>query len=100
MTPFPPLQTRTMPSNPLHSTARAARLLLGSLAIAALAACANFSGIEPSAKALDARRLGLKNLDASQDAERVATDGDWWLGFADSQLNRLVDTALQSNPRP
>jgi NodT family efflux transporter outer membrane factor (OMF) lipoprotein len=98
MKPFPPQQTRTMPSNPLHSSARVARLLLSSLAVAALAACANFSGIEPGAKTLDANRLGLQNLDASQDAERVATDGDWWLGFADSQLNSLVDTALQSNP--
>jgi NodT family efflux transporter outer membrane factor (OMF) lipoprotein len=83
-----------MPSEPLRTT----RLLLSTLALASLAACANFSGIESTAKPLDAATLGLKNLDASKDAERVATDGDWWLGFADAQLNTLVSTALQSNP--
>ena len=85
-----------MRPEPLHAGARSARLLLGSLAIAALAACANFSGIEPMAKTLDASRLGLKNLDASKVAQR--TDADWWLGFGDAQLNTLVQTALLSNP--
>jgi NodT family efflux transporter outer membrane factor (OMF) lipoprotein len=77
---------------------RSARLLLSSVALASLAACANFSGIEPSARALDASTLGLKNLDASKDDERVATDGDWWQRFGDAQLNALVQTALQNNP--
>jgi NodT family efflux transporter outer membrane factor (OMF) lipoprotein len=63
-----------------------------------LAACANFSGIEPTAKPLDASTLGLKNLDPSKDTERLATDTDWWLGFGDAQLNGLVNTALLSNP--
>lgn len=98
MTPTPPKQTRTMPSENPHFAARTTRLLLSGLALASLAACANFSGIESTAKPLDASTLGLKNLDASQDAERVATDGDWWLGFGDAQLNTLVGTALQSNP--
>jgi NodT family efflux transporter outer membrane factor (OMF) lipoprotein len=87
-----------MRSDPHYPHARTARLLLGSLALASLAACANFSGIEPTARALDASQLGLKNLDASRDADHVATDGDWWLGFADAQLTTLVNTALQSNP--
>jgi NodT family efflux transporter outer membrane factor (OMF) lipoprotein len=87
-----------MQSESLHSAARTARLLLGSVALASLAACANFSGIEPSAKAMDANTLGLKNLDASKEDQRVATDGDWWMGFGDAQLNTLVSTALQSNP--
>ena len=98
MTPFLPKQTRTMPSELQHASAHTTRMLLTSLAIASLAACANFSGIEPGAKALDASSLGLKNLDASKDADRVATDGDWWLGFGDAQLTTLVGTALQSNP--
>jgi NodT family efflux transporter outer membrane factor (OMF) lipoprotein len=98
MTPLPPKQTRAMQSDPLHATLRQARLLPGILAIAALAGCANFSGITPTAKPMDAASLGLKNLDASQDADRVATDADWWLGFGDSQLNTLVGKALQSNP--
>jgi NodT family efflux transporter outer membrane factor (OMF) lipoprotein len=87
-----------MPSKLPHFTARSARLLLGSAALAALTACANFSGIEPTAKAMDASTLGLNNLDASQNAERLATDSDWWLGFGDAQLNGLVNTALHSNP--
>ena len=74
------------------------RLLLGSVALASLAACANFSGIESTAKPLDASTLGLQNLNASADTERTATDGDWWLGFGDTQLNTLVDTALRNNP--
>jgi NodT family efflux transporter outer membrane factor (OMF) lipoprotein len=87
-----------MASNGLLSSARTARLLLGYAALASLAACANFSGIEPTAKPLDASSLGLKNLDASNDAERTATDGDWWLGFGDAQLSALVSTALHNNP--
>jgi NodT family efflux transporter outer membrane factor (OMF) lipoprotein len=82
-----------------HATVRGVtRLLLSGLALAALAACANFSGIASSAKPLDASSLGLKNLDASQDADHVATDANWWLRFGDAQLNTLVDTALRSNP--
>ena len=82
----------------LHAAARGTRLLLGGIAIASLAACASFSGIEPAAKPLDASSLGLKNLDASKQADHIATDNDWWLGFGDAQLNTLVATALQSNP--
>ncbi|NVO08081.1 MAG: efflux transporter outer membrane subunit, partial [Rhodoferax sp.] len=86
-----PSETRTRAS-------RAARLALSALALASLAACANFSGIEPTAKALDAASLGLQNIDASKDAERVATDSDWWQAFGDAQLNALVQKALQDNP--
>ncbi len=86
-----PLATR-------HTARRTTRLVLGGMALATLAACANFSGIEPTAKPLDASRLGLKNLDASKDTDRTATDGDWWLAFGDAQLDTLVQTALQNNP--
>jgi NodT family efflux transporter outer membrane factor (OMF) lipoprotein len=77
---------------------RGTRLVLSSLALASLAACANFSGIASSAKPLDARTLGLTNLNASQDTERTATDSNWWQRFEQPQLNALVDTALQNNP--
>ena len=79
-------------------TLRGTRLVLSSLALTTLAACANFSGIETTAKPLDASSLGLKNLNATQDNERTTTDSDWWLGFGDAQLNALVQTALQNNP--
>jgi len=72
--------------------------LLAGVALASLAACANFSGIEPSAKLMDASSLGLSKIDASKDEERVATDSDWWQRFGDPQLNALVQAALQSNP--
>ena len=85
-------------SAPTARTARTARLLLGSVALASLAACANYAGIEPTAKPLDASTLGLKNLDASKDADHVTTDSAWWLGFGDNQLNSLVSTALLNNP--
>ena len=86
------------PSDTRFLAARSTRLALTGLALAALAACANFSGIEPTAKPLDASTLGLQNLDASKDSGHVATDSDWWLGFGDSQLNALVQKALQDNP--
>ena len=85
-------------SNASPLLARTARLALSGIAMATLAACANFSGIAPQSKPLDATTLGLKNLDASVDADRVATDSDWWLGFGDAQLNGLVSKALQDNP--
>jgi NodT family efflux transporter outer membrane factor (OMF) lipoprotein len=77
---------------------RGARLLLGAIALASLAACVNFSGIASTAQPLDASSLGLANLDASKEAERSATDGDWWQRFGDAQLNALVETALHNNP--
>jgi NodT family efflux transporter outer membrane factor (OMF) lipoprotein len=98
MKPNPIKLTHTMPSEPLRFTARSARLLLSSLALASLAACANFSDIEPAARVLDASKLGLKNLDASNEADHLVTDGDWWLGFGDAQLNDLVSIALHNNP--
>ena len=82
----------------LRRTAQSARLLLGSVALATLAACASYSGIAPVTKPLDASSLGLTNLDASFEADRVATDTDWWRGFGSAQLNTLVATALEHNP--
>jgi NodT family efflux transporter outer membrane factor (OMF) lipoprotein len=87
-----------LPSDFRPTVGRASRMLLGAVALAALSACANFSGIETVARPLDAASLGLKNLDASKDAERVATDSDWWQVFGDAQLNGLVQKALQDNP--
>ncbi len=83
---------------PLPFARRATRLALAAVALASLAACASFSGIEPTAKPLDAGSLGLKNLDVRNSAERVATDTDWWQAFGDAQLNALVQKALQDNP--
>lgn len=84
-------------TNP-ESMSRLTRLVLSAVALATLAACANYSGIESTAKPMDASTLGLKNLDASKDEERTVTDSDWWQAFGDAQLNALVQTALQSSP--
>jgi NodT family efflux transporter outer membrane factor (OMF) lipoprotein len=93
------MEPNPMPrSNRPNPLAHAARYSLTAIAIAALAACANFSGIEPTAQPLHADTLGLKNLDASKDADHVATDDSWWQAFGDSQLNALVAKALQDNP--
>ena len=81
-----------------ENSLRLVRLTLSAITLATLAACANFSGIEPTAKPMDSTALGLKNLDASKDADHVSTDSDWWSGFGDAQLNTLVAKALQNNP--
>jgi NodT family efflux transporter outer membrane factor (OMF) lipoprotein len=59
-----------------------------------LAGCADMSGIEPKAVLNDASSMGLPTTGAP------ATDlsAQWWEGFGDEQLNRLVEQALQSNP--
>ncbi|MCX8520338.1 MAG: efflux transporter outer membrane subunit [Rhodoferax sp.] len=80
------------------TTARMGLATLAMTTLAGLAACANFSGIEPSARPMDAATLGLKNLDASKDSDHVSTDSNWWQRFGDAQLNALVDKALQDNP--
>ena len=57
-----------------------------------LAGCANFSGIEPQAQLRDPATL---HVDATTD---VVVPAQWWRGFGDEQLNRLVDQALAGNP--
>ena len=60
-----PMQRPDTPTR-FSATTRLGHRGLAALALATLAACANFSGIEPSARPLDAGTLGLKNLDASK----------------------------------
>jgi NodT family efflux transporter outer membrane factor (OMF) lipoprotein len=57
-----------------------------------LAGCANMSGIEPQAKLRESASL---QLDAATLAPLPA---QWWRGFGDEQLNRLVEQALADNP--
>lgn len=96
MTPNPEPMTSTYRTNRLLS--RATRLALSAIALATLAACANYSGIESTAKPMDASTLGLKNLDASKDEERTVTDSDWWKAFGDAQLDALVQATLKNSP--
>ncbi|MBI2768848.1 MAG: efflux transporter outer membrane subunit [Burkholderiales bacterium] len=58
----------------------------------ALAGCADMSGINTQAQLRDA---GSLNLAAGASP---AVDAQWWRGFGDEQLSRLVDQALAGNP--
>jgi NodT family efflux transporter outer membrane factor (OMF) lipoprotein len=60
----------------------------------ALSACADLKNIEPHARLRDAASLGLP---AAQSTEAMP-DTQWWRSFGDPQLNRLIETALASNP--
>lgn len=72
--------TKTKP----HLAALAAALLL--------AGCANLTGIEPQAQLRDPASLSLP-----ADAQ-ASVPTQWWRGFGDAQLDRLVDQALADNP--
>ena len=75
------------------------RLTLSAVALATLTACANFSGITSQAKPLDAQALNLITpASAATSAAPLALDAQWWLGFGDAQLNRLLEQALASHP--
>jgi NodT family efflux transporter outer membrane factor (OMF) lipoprotein len=62
------------------------------LAVLALSGCAAMNASQPPATLLDAPALGL-NAGAA-----VTLQDAWWREFGDAQLNRLVDSALASNP--
>ena len=77
-----------------------------------LSACADFSGIVPSARALLPESLGLRAVPLAAavhptpaDAASVATtakesdfDQHWWRSFQDPRLDALVSQALESHP--
>lgn len=73
----------------------ATRLLLSAVALAALSACANYAGIDPVARPLDVRPLGLQ--EPSPGAEQEAAS-DWWLALGDAQLQALIQKALENSP--
>ena len=59
-----------------------------------VAGCANLSGIESQAQLRDPAALHL-DVDARAG---VSVPAQWWRGFGDEQLNRLIDQALTGNP--
>jgi NodT family efflux transporter outer membrane factor (OMF) lipoprotein len=65
-----------------------------SLIAAGVTGCADMSGIAPKAVMRDAPAVGLPAT-ANTSADIPA---QWWEGFGDEPLNRLVTQALQSNP--
>lgn len=78
---------------------RAARLLAtrlgGALLIAAVAGCADMSGITAQAQLRDAASLGL---DAPGTGTPTPVTAQWWHAFGDDTLNQLETQALQSSP--
>jgi len=71
---------------------------LTAIAVLALTACADMSGIDSHAKLRDADKLGLAATNGMSGQVASAVDGQWWLGFGDAQLNQLVDQAVAGNP--
>ncbi len=70
------------------------RAALPLVAALVLSACAGMNATQPQATLLKAPALGL-----SADPSTVLSLQDaWWREFGDAQLNRLIDSALASNP--
>lgn len=69
-----------------------ARVLSVLLSALLLSACASYSGIHTETARLDASALG------AQSAAIEWPQRDWWRGFDDATLSRLIDAALAGNP--
>lgn len=88
------MTTTPHPTSQIHSS-KPRRLSIGLALTFCLAACANFSGIEPTAKLRDPASLGIA-IDAA--TLTPAVDIQWWRALGDAQLNALIDQALADNP--
>lgn len=95
----------TSPSSPSGegSTPRSTGAFLYAATLAltlGLTACANMSGIAPQARLRDGASLGLPSAaTGTPDAfDEVGISADWWHGFGDPALNKLVAQALQGSP--
>jgi NodT family efflux transporter outer membrane factor (OMF) lipoprotein len=75
---------------------------MGTLLLANLCGCADFSGIGSVAKLLGSDSSVLKAAASTAGADKKLSPIDipsqWWRGYDDTQLNRLVDQALTDNP--
>lgn len=76
--------------------ARPLAWLMSVCALAALGACASYTGIEPVARTIDPRPFGLQ--DPGPVSSQTDQDTDWWLTLGDAQLTQLINTALEHNP--
>lgn len=85
-----------MKNNKTRRTESLRPLKLGVLVLAlGLGACADMSGVAPAqAKMRSPASLGL----AADTAPAPAVSADWWRGFGDAELDRLVAQALTSSP--
>ena len=83
------------------SFSRGAALYVATLVLAlGLTACANMSGIAPQARLRDGASLGLPSAaTGTPDAfDDVGISADWWRGFGDARLDKLVAQALEGSP--
>ena len=74
---------------------RGAVLAVGALALL-LAGCADMGNIGARAQMRDAASLGLAADPAAAPANAV--DSQWWRAFGDTQLDGLIERAVQGNP--
>lgn len=70
---------------------------LAPLAGLVLAACADFAGIAPQARKLDAQALNVGTALAPA-ADAAWPEQAWWQAYGDPQLDRLVTAARAGNP--
>ena len=68
------------------------------LLVVLLSGCANWSGIKPQAKAIDPSTLAIEQSIRDAGKGQPWPAEDWWVGFHDQQLNKLVGEALQGSP--
>ncbi|MGZ3159653.1 MAG: TolC family protein, partial [Burkholderiaceae bacterium] len=61
-----------------------------------LSACASYKGIAPSATAIDHIEMATPN-GIAQSGDAWPQD-NWWLGYNDPQLNKLIQHALANSP--
>ena len=73
------------------------RTALVTLGAISLTACANFSGIQPLARLIDATPLGLQ-ASYQPAAPASAAEAAWWKTYQDAQLDGLIEQALANNP--
>ncbi|MBC7499164.1 MAG: efflux transporter outer membrane subunit [Herminiimonas sp.] len=61
-----------------------------------LAGCASFSGIAPTAVAIE--QVSLPNASSQTTVSGAWPEKTWWSVFNDPQLNRLIESALANSP--
>jgi outer membrane protein TolC len=74
------------------------KLIAVSLAVL-IAGCANMSGLSPQSSPTDANRLEASQSLADTPVSAAAWPGDdWWIAYADPQLDQLIAEALVGSP--
>jgi hypothetical protein len=80
------------------TSARVPARLAATMAAVLLAGCASTAGIESQSKLRTPDSFGLQAGAASQAQAPAAVPTQWWTGFGDAQLDRLVAQALADSP--